>query len=346
MNFHQYLQQASANELSIPAAKKLSQMILAPVADKLPGKRLVIVADGGLQTIPFAALADVNQKPDSVQYQPLMINHEIVNLPSASTIAIQRRELANRKSAPKALAILADPVYSADDQRVTGKPPNTQLGAELELEDSFLKRTRGSKRNGWNRLPDTATEAKGILNLIPGNNTLEAFNFDANYNWATSSALNQFRILHFATHGIVDKKQPEKSGIVLSLFNKKGDRIKGYLELKDLFNQDYPADLIVLSACETGLGTQVNGEGLVGLTRGLMYAGGERVVLSLWQVSDAGTSVLMQEFYQQMLKEDKNPVEALRAAQRKLWEGEKWRNPYYWAGFTVQGEWREDSSQK
>ena len=119
------------------------------------------------------------------------------------------------------------------------------------------------------------------------------------------------------------------------------------MELKDLFNQDYPADLIVLSACETGLGKEVNGEGLVGLTRGLMYAGGERVVLSLWKVSDAGTSVLMQEFYQQMLKEGKNPVEALRAAQRKLWEGEeKWRSPYYWAGFTVQGEWRENSSQK
>ncbi|MEM6402640.1 MAG: CHAT domain-containing protein [Cyanobacteria bacterium P01_D01_bin.116] len=127
---------------------------------------------------------------------------------------------------------------------------------------------------------------------------------------------------------------------MFSIFQRKTVSIKGYLELKDLFNQDYPADLIVLSACETALGKQVNGEGLVGLTRGLMYASGEQVVLSLWQVSDEGTSVLMQEFYQQMLRGGKNPVESLRAAQKKLWQDEKWRNPYYWAGFTVQGEWR------
>jgi CHAT domain-containing protein len=107
-----------------------------------------------------------------------------------------------------------------------------------------------------------------------------------------------------------------------------------------LFNQDYPAELIVLSACETGLGKNVNGEGLVGLTRGLMYAGAARVMVSLWQVNDKGTSVLMQEFYKEMLQQGKNPTQALRAAQRKLWENPEWRSPYYWAGFTVQGEWR------
>ena len=164
--------------------------------------------------------------------------------------------------------------------------------------------------------------------------------FDANYDWATSSALNQFRILHFATHGFVNEEQPELSGIVLSLVDKKGKPISGHLRLGDLFNQDYPAELIVLSACETGLGKNVNGEGLVGLTRGLMYAGAARVMVSLWQVNDAGTSILMQEFYKEMLQQGKTPPEALRAAQRKLWENPKWRSPYYWAGFTVQGEWR------
>ena len=125
-------------------------MILAPVADKLPGKRLVIVADGGLQTIPFAALADVNQKSDSQQYQPLMINHEIVNLPSASTIAIQRQEVRTPKT--KTIAILADPVYTADDEEITGKPANTQLGVELEEDSSLKSSARSLKRNGWNRL--------------------------------------------------------------------------------------------------------------------------------------------------------------------------------------------------
>jgi CHAT domain-containing protein len=183
-----------------------------------------------------------------------------------------------------------------------------------------------------------AIELHRILKLIPGGSSLEASDFDANYNWATSSALNQFRILHFATHGFVNQDQPELSGIVLSLVDKKGNKIRGHLRLGDLFNQDYPAELIVLSACETGLGKNINGEGLVGLTRGLMYAGAARVAVSLWQVSDEGTSTLMQEFYKQMLQQGKKPAEALRAAQRKLWQ--EGRSPYEWAAFTVQGEWR------
>nr|WP_169221360.1 CHAT domain-containing tetratricopeptide repeat protein [Brasilonema sp. UFV-L1] len=362
--FHTDLPQATATDLAIKSAKQLSQLLIAPVADKLHRKRLVIVADGALQTIPFGALADItsNTALNSVEktppalprtlplargglgrgvYQPLMINHEIVNLPSASTIAIQRQKLANRQSAPKAIAILADPVYSATDTRVTGKPENTQLGSELEIERSALNRSAKSlKRNGWNRLGNTEIEAKGILKLIPPATSLQALNFDANYDWATSSTLNQFRLLHFATHGFVNQEQPELSGIVLSLVDKKGKPIRGHLRLGDLFNQDYPAELIVLSACETGLGKNVNGEGLVGLTRGLMYAGAARVMLSLWQIDDEGTSVLMQEFYKEMLQQKKTPPSALRAAQRKLWENPKWRSPYYWAGFTVQGEWR------
>ncbi|NMG22984.1 hypothetical protein DP116_27580 [Brasilonema bromeliae SPC951] len=246
-------QQVTTTDLAINSAKQLTQLILAPVADKLPGKRLVIVADGGLQTIPFGALADIT----SNKYQPLMINHEIVNLPSASTIAIQRQKLANRQSAPKAIAILADPVYSATDTRVTGKPENTQLAPEIQFERSALNRSaRSLKRNGLPRLANTATEAKGILKLIPAATSLEALSFDANYDWATSKTLNQFRILHFATHGFVNQEQPELSGIVLSLVDKKGKPIRGYLRLGDLFNQDYPAELIVLSACETGLANQ------------------------------------------------------------------------------------------
>ncbi|MBW4595761.1 MAG: CHAT domain-containing protein [Brasilonema angustatum HA4187-MV1] len=344
--FREDSQQVTATDLAINSAKQLTQLILAPVADKLTGKRLVIVADGGLQTIPFGALADIT----SSKYQPLMINHEIINLPSASTIAIQRQKLANRQSAPKAIAILADPVYSATDCRFTSsedcretdkpQPPGPNLDIPQSERSALDRSARSLKRDGLDRLANTAEEAKGILKLIPAATSLEALNFDANYDWATSKTLNQFRILHFATHGFVNPEQPELSGIVLSLFDKKGKPIRGYLRLEDLFNQDYPAELIVLSACETGLGKNVNGEGLVGLTRGLMYAGAARVMLSLWEVNDEGTSILMQEFYTVLLQQKKTPSEALRAAQRKLWENPKWRSPYYWAGFTVQGEWR------
>ncbi|BAY60833.1 TPR domain protein [Calothrix brevissima NIES-22] len=285
----------------------------------------------------------------SSEYQPLMVNHEIVNLPSASTIAFQRQQLAKRQPAPKALAILADPVFNATDCRFKDEncqeadqpqSSNKNLDVSAELQQSQLNRSaQNLKRNGWNRLPFTAEEAKAILKLIPSTNSLKALGFDANYNWATSGALNQYRILHFATHGIVDPKEPQLSGILLSSYDKQGKYLtNNKLSLGDLFNQDYPAELIVLSACDTGLGKEVNGEGLVGLTRGLMYAGAARVAVSLWQVNDEGTSILMQEFYQQMLQQNKKPAEALRAAQMKLWQDGRSLNE--WAAFTVQGEWR------
>ncbi|MEO1376254.1 MAG: CHAT domain-containing protein, partial [Cyanobacteria bacterium J06635_10] len=286
---------------------------------------------------------DIEPKPgvdiNNTNYQPLMLNHEIVNLPSASTIAIQREKLTKRNIAPKKIAILADPVYNSNDEQVRGKAENKSL--QLELEHSALKRSAKTlNRKLWGRLPHTATEAKAILKLVPNSISLRAFRFDANYNLATSKNLNQYQILHFATHGFVNPEQPELSGIVLSLFSKDGEQIPGYLRLADLFEQDYPAELIVLSACETGLGKNVSGEGIVGLTRGLMYAGAARVALSLWQVDDKGTSVLMQEFYKQMLQGNKTPSQALRAAQRKLWANPDWRNPHYWAAFTFQGEWK------
>ena len=334
-------QSAASTDLAIDSAQKLSKLILTPVQDKLAGqlagKRLVIVADGILQQIPFAALHD---SKTNTNYQPLFINHEIVNLPSASTIAIQREKTTNRKPAPKQIAIIADPVFGgSDDERVTGKPAS--IVPNLELERSALNRSAKSlKRESWNRLPYTATEAEGILKLFPSSSSLQAFAFDANYSLATNQKLNQYQILHFATHGFVNPDQPELSGIVLSLVDRNGKQIPGYLRLADLFEQDYPAELIVLSACETGLGKNVSGEGLVGLTRGLMYAGAERVALSLWKVNDKGTSVLMQEFYKQMLTKKLTPAQALRAAQMQLWKNPEWRSPHYWAAFTLQGEWR------
>ena len=333
--FHEDLKVSTKDESAIKSAQKLSKIILAPVADKLTGKRLVIVADDVLQQIPFAALTDVN----NANYQPLILKHEIVNLPSASTIVIQREKLTNRQPAAKKIAILADPVYSHEDERVTGKPPT--ITPPLDFELSALKRSAKSlNRQGWGRLKNTAIEAKEILKLVPSSSSLKAFDFDANYNWAANKKLNQFQILHFATHGFVNPDQPELSGIVLSLVNKDAKHIPGYLRLADLFEQDYPAELIVLSACETGLGKNVSGEGLVGLTRGLMYAGAARVALSLWKVNDEGTSVLMQEFYKQMLQENQTPTQALRAAQRKLLSNPKWRNLHYWSAFTLQGEWK------
>jgi CHAT domain-containing protein len=100
-----------------------------------------------------------------------------------------------------------------------------------------------------------------------------------------------------------------------------------------------PAELVVLSACQSGLGKETKGEGLVGLTQGFMYAGARRVVVSLWNVNDKATADLMQRFYRGMLKEKLTPSAALRKAQGEMWQQRQWQSPYYWAAFTMQGEW-------
>lgn len=338
------LQQQTSTELTAKSAKELSQLILAPLADKLGQKRLVIVADGALQNIPFAALTDPSKSANTSKYQPLIVNHEIVSLPSVTTIAFQRQELIGRKRAPKTLAILADPVFAADDERVTGKAKGiaSELDLEVQLEQSALgQAARNLKRDGWDRLSATGDEAKAILKFVASSNRLQAFDFDANYNWVTNQQLGQYRFLHFATHGFADPINPELSGIVLSLVDRQGKPVpQGYLRLGDIFNLNLPAELIVLSACQTGIGKEVQGEGLVGLTRGLMYAGSNRVAVSLWNVDDRGTSLLMSQFYQRMLQQGKSPAAALRAAQINMWQHKDWPNPYYWAAFTMQGEWR------
>lgn len=168
---------------------------------------------------------------------------------------------------------------------------------------------------------------------------MEALDFQASRETAVSKDLNQYRIIHFATHGLLDNEHPELSGLVLSLVGPDGKPRDGFLDLQDIYNLDLPVDLAVLSACQTGLGKEIGGEGLVGLTRGFMYAGASRVVASLWQVDDAATAELMGAFYKAMLKDGLRPAAALRRAQHELMQQKRWRDPYYWAAFTLQGDW-------
>src|SRR5262249_48328782 len=114
----------------------------------------------------------------------------------------------------------------------------------------------------------------------------------------------------------------------------------GFLRAHEIYNLNLPAELVMLSACQTGLGKETKGEGLVGLTRGFMYAGAARVVVSLWNVNDKATSELMAKFYQRMLKGAERPAAALRSAQVEMWRSSQWRAPYFWAAFTLQGEWK------
>jgi CHAT domain-containing protein/Tfp pilus assembly protein PilF len=348
------------------AAARLSQMLLAPVASLLANKRLLVVADGALQYIPFGALptpvsvgpvergSTLTRKTRrlSPEYRPLVVEHEIVSLPSASTLAVLRKELKARKPAEKTLAILADPVFESDDERVSqalkgsaSAPSNSVPGAKTrELPLGMERAATESGLKGAElkipRLPGTRNEAKQILSLVSSTQSKGSFDFDASRQTATSGELSQYRYVHFATHGFLDSLHPELSGLVLSMVDEKGNPQDGFLRAHEVFNLKLPAELVVLSACQTGLGKEVKGEGLVSLTRGFMYAGAPRVVVSLWSVSDEATAELMARFYRGMLKDNLRPAAALRAAQISLMKERRWESPFYWAAFTIQGEWR------
>jgi CHAT domain-containing protein len=322
--------------------RTLSDLILAPVADQLGQKRLVIVADGELQYVPFAALNLPGQAEDA--YTPLVANHDLVNLPSASTIAILRETVINdRQPAPKTLAVLYDPVFGLNDDRLNPSASATTpaLAATTPdpadpLNQAALERVTRSFKD--DRLIYTRAEAEAILGLVPEGEEVATHGFDANYPWLDQPNLSQYRYIHLATHGFFDETNPELSGLVLSLYDQSGHPQRGYLRLGDLFNLNLPADMIVLSACQTALGENVRGEGIVGVTRGLMYAGAPRVVTSLWNVDDEATADLMQQFYQQILVDQVPPSAALSATQRAMWQ--QGQSPYLWAAFTLQGEWR------
>jgi CHAT domain-containing protein/tetratricopeptide (TPR) repeat protein len=310
--------------------KQFSTMILGGTAAELAGKRLVIVADGELNLIPFGAL------PDPGDVVPLIVRHEIVNLPSASALAVLRRETARRPVAPRLAAVLADPVFSADDDRVKAQPTAMVSTRETAAPVDGLSLAGGS----FPRLPHTREEQAAIAAAAPAAQIRFGLDFDASRAAAMSPDLADYRYVHFATHGIVDTEYPELSGLVLSLVDRQGQPVNGFLRLRDIFNLHFRADLVVLSACETALGRQMKGEGVVGLTRGFMYAGAARVVASLWRVDDASTAALMKRFYEGLVK-GQRAAEALRAAQIAMWRStDAWQQPYYWAAFTLQGDWR------
>jgi CHAT domain-containing protein len=163
--------------------------------------------------------------------------------------------------------------------------------------------------------------------------------FDASRDAAIGPGIGKYRFVHFATHSVVDDEHPESSGVILSLFKKDGSPEDGYLRLRDIYSLKLAADVVVLSACDTALGENIKGEGIVGLTRGFMYAGAPRVVATLWRVDDEVTSFFMKQFYKGILQEHESPVASLRAAQLELRKQARWRSPYYWGAFVIEGEW-------
>jgi CHAT domain-containing protein len=363
---------AKADADYISTSAELSQMLLGPVASLLGKRRLLIVADGSLNYLPFAALpvptvavnefapklpaGRVNRKSvrdnkaskrTTAKFKPLIVDHEVVSLPSASALASLRLELRGRSPAPKTLAVLADPVFEKNDERFrnvrsvkTPRSRSFEFSSVDETDNYSLLSTRQESVQPLQiqRLPFTRREADEILSLVPKNETFAALGFDANRTIATSPLLGQYKYVHFATHGFINAARPELTGMVLSLVNSKGIEQNGFLWAHEIYNLRLPAEMVVLSGCRTGLGKEIKGEGLVGLTRGFMYAGASRVLVSLWAVSDEASAELMGNLYKAMLKENLSPSAALRSAQLAVLNQKRWESPYYWAAFVLQGE--------
>jgi CHAT domain-containing protein/tetratricopeptide (TPR) repeat protein len=328
-------------------AAKLSEMILGPALPLLREARLVIVADGVLRYIPFAALPISGGSRHKTQ--PLLVDHEIIYLPSASLITVLRSQTARRIPARGLLAILTDPVFDENDVRVSlpGNRPAAQGkdGAEPQAGSAgglgqALRDVRLGEGGTLPRLLYSKQEGEEIMKLVPGGIGMLATGFAANKALSLSPQLGEYRIVHFATHGLIDDKHPELSGIVLSLVDEQGKPQDGFLRLQEMYNLKLSADLVVLSACGTGLGEEIQGEGLIGLTRGFMYAGAARVMASLWNITDEAAAQFMKRFYTGLLKNGMTAAAALRAAQLDMWKSKDWAEPNRWAAFIIEGEWR------
>ena len=320
-----------------PEAASLSRQLLGPMKAELEGRRLLIVPDGALEYVPFEALPfpqDVISNQTDGTTTPLVVQQEVVKLPSAAVLTAVRRE---ETRASRTIVILADPVFSTDDERMPAPARTASRQNARYNPPTGNNLLRDSVYIG--RLAATQREGEEIMRMLPGTEAKLVSGFDANHTFVSSPELSQYRVIHLATHGIINAEHPELSAVILSLVDRDGRSEDGFLRLHEIYNLSLHADLVVLSACQTGLGKDFKGEGLVGLTRGFMYAGSKSVVATLWKVDDEATTELMKHFYEGLFREDLTPAAALRQAKIAIWKERRWRSPFFWAAFELHGEY-------
>jgi CHAT domain-containing protein/tetratricopeptide (TPR) repeat protein len=339
----------TADNAYLEKATNLSQMLLGPVAEQLGNRRMLVVTEGALQHISLDALPVPVRKTDgpdrwaNVSGKFLIEQNEIVVLPSISTLIAIRNTRPRAHSPVKLVAIIADPVFRNNDDRVNSEEVSrgiAQAATGKQSHQSSASTAANQTRNGaLARLPYASEEADAISSVAPWGTTLVAKGFDATRETAMGPDIGQYQIVHFATHGLLDSQRPELSGLVLSSVDRDGQEKNGLMPLYDIYSMDLSAELTVLSACQTALGKDLQGEGVVGLTHSFISAGSNSVVASLWKVDDRATAFLMADFYESMLQKGMSPAVALRSAKLKVMRDKRWSAPYYWAGFVLQGEY-------
>ncbi len=336
----------------VTASNALYHAALAPAANVISDKRLLIVADGALNYIPFEALVEKSGAADYSSLDYLIKSNEIVYAPSASVIAaIRQQQSAATNVRDGSILVIADPIFTTDDARlkalnVARTPTGETRGLGLALEGAVQDFPGGAgapSASGLRlaRLPGTRDEAEAIAaSARTGGVKADVWmDLGASEEKLHAANVSNYRIVHIATHGLLNVERPQFTGVVLSLVgNTSAD---GFLRTDEIFNLKMAPSLVMLSACETGLGKEKRGEGVMGLTRAFMYAGAPTVGVSLWSVADKSTAELMTDFYKRFLTAGSpSRSAALRDAQLAMISGKKYSAPFYWAPFVLVGEWK------
>jgi CHAT domain-containing protein len=331
-------------------AHELYKILLEPAQSLIGNNRLLIAPDGALNYIPFEALVTKGQGTDYADLAYLVKSNELIYTPSASVIAAIREQRAAQSG--QSVLVVADPIFDSSDPRAKGSSvpvsasSNGTVVRGLALGSAIVdvagKPSSASPASlRLARLDGTRVEAEQIAQLArtSGKQVDTWLDQDASETNVSSRDIKQYRVLHFATHGLLNAERPQFTGLVLSLVgDPNGD---GFLRVNEIFNLKLGAPLVMLSACETGLGKEKRGEGVIGLTRAFMYAGAPTVGVSLWSVADKSTAELMPNFYKRLLETSHtSPTVALRSAQQQMIDSRQYSAPFYWAPFVLVGDWR------
>jgi len=326
----------------VRTSNALYKAAIAPAAAMIGNRRLVIVADGALNFVPFEALVTTDRSGDYSSLDYLIKTNKISYAPSASVTAAVRDQ---KRPVGRNILLVADPVFAANDPRLqTGSAASrTEVTRGLGL-DSGVKDATGQATQPsipLPRLAGTRIEAEQIGRLAKASGMQGDLWLDlsANEDDLKTRDIQSYRAVHIATHGVLDAMRPQFSGLVLSQVGNKADD-DGFLRTGEVFNLKLGAPLVMLSACESGLGKVKRGEGVIGLSRAFMYAGATTVGVTLWSVADKPTAELMTDFYQRLLGPNPSPSDAIREAQLGMISGKKYSAPYYWAPFVLVGEWK------
>ena len=310
----------------------LTKLLLSPIDEDLP-RRLLVSSDGALDYLPFgvlpAAVFEDHERSttygDAFDFETLGQVHEVIRIPSASILLALRSARAKREPTRASLLMVADPVFSLDDERLASL--GNRPGASRDR----------ARSNSFDRLYYSRLEAEAVLEVAPHDSARSFFDFSAANEEILGSGIEGYRFIHFATHGVLDSEYPELSRLVLSQFDRNGKPAQGFLFTHQIDKLDLNADLVVLSACDTALGTEIKGEGLVGLPQAFIIAGASSVVVSSWSIDDETTADLMALFYSGLLEDGLNIPSALQRAQDEIRKQKP--EPFFWAGFSFLGDW-------